>query len=232
MTSINSFARLAALLGDTTRASMLFALMDGRALTAGELARAAGISPAAASAQLAQLTDAAFIEPTRQGRHRYFRISSSDHAGMIESLMCFAGRTNPIDLPALGPHDVALRRARVCYDHLAGELGVAITDALKDLGYVDLRGERASITEAGLRYLSDQDILAGPAPGKRGRPLCRACLDWSERRYHLGGQLGRDLLTHMLNHRWVVRGDVPRSLEVTRKGQGEIKRVFGLSTSA
>ena len=198
MTSQSAFAEVATLAGDPARAGMLHALMDGRALTASELARIAGITPQTASGHLARLVVAGLLAVEKQGRHRYHRLASPAVAQMMESIMQVAAGldTNRPRL-VVGPRDAALRAARTCYDHLAGRLGVALADALVDGGQVELASDGGLVTDAGIRFFSrigiDLDVLATCSGKRPARVLCRPCLDWSERRPHLAGTIGAAL---------------------------------------
>ena len=186
MASNATFAEVAALAGDPARAGMLHALMDGRALTASELARVAGITPQTASSHLARLTVAGLLAVEKQGRHRYHRLASPAVAQMMESIMLVASRSDPASAKlTVGPRDAALRAARTCYDHLAGRLGVALADALVAGGQVELASDGGLMTETGMELLRRLGIDIDPVAARgnrRGRVLCRPCLDWSERR--------------------------------------------------
>src|SRR5689334_23007509 len=176
-------ASVASLLGDPARANMLTALMDGRALTVSELAEAAGVSLPTASGHLAKLDAAGLLTAEKQGRHRYFRLSDHDVAQVLEGLMALAQRTGAVRVRT-GPKDAALREARVCYDHLAGERGVRLMQSLVRRGWLSGASDPA-VTEAGRAGFEAFGIdVATLARGRR--PLCRCCLDWSERRSHLG----------------------------------------------
>uniref|UniRef100_UPI0026EA17A0 ArsR/SmtB family transcription factor n=1 Tax=Phenylobacterium aquaticum TaxID=1763816 RepID=UPI0026EA17A0 len=179
-------ARIAALLGDPARANMMSARMGGEALTAGELAREGGVTAQTASAHLARLTEGGLVTTRRQGRHAYFALSGPDVAELLEDLMSLAVRTGQTRARP-GPREPALRRARVCYDHLAGELGVALLDSLTGRGLIEDHDGALVLTPGGAEAMRAFGIEPA-APGRR--PLCRACLDWSERRSHLAGALG------------------------------------------
>jgi DNA-binding transcriptional ArsR family regulator len=196
-------ASVAALLGDPARANILTALMDGRALTVSELAEAAGVTLQTASGHLAKLDAANLLVAEKQGRHRYFRLSGPDVAQVLEALMGLAQRTGATRVRT-GPKDAALQSARVCYDHLAGERGVALLKGARQQGLID--GEKdLALTEKGRAFVSDFGIdLAALEKGRR--PVCRACLDWSERHSHLGGALGAAILSCMIDRGWVRRG--------------------------
>jgi DNA-binding transcriptional ArsR family regulator len=219
MASHARFAEIAALAGDPARASMLHALMDGRALTASELARAAGVAPQTASGHLNKMTVAGLIVAQSQGRHRYHRLASPAVARMLESIMQVAAGLEPARRIVVGPREAALRTARTCYDHLAGRLGVALADAMVARGYVELGHDGGLLTEAGAALLHrlgiDAAALAG-TPGRRtARVMCRPCLDWSERRPHLAGAVGAALCAHCLGHGWVRRIDGTRAVAIT-----------------
>src|SRR5713226_5348345 len=188
MASNAVFAEVAALAGDPARASMLHALMAGRALTASELARVAGITPQTASGHLARMVAVGLLSVEKQGRHRYHRLASPTVAQMIESIMRVASSLPPTRPPlVVGPRDAALRAARTCYDHLAGRLGVALADAMVVAGHVELSDDVGLVTDAGIELLGrigiDVDAFPLTRRGKHSaRILCRPCLDWSERR--------------------------------------------------
>lgn len=224
------FAEIAALAGDPARASMLHALMDGRALTASELAAVAGVAPATASGHLARLLDAGLLAVEKQGRHRYYRLASAMVAQMVESLMQVASALSPPRRVATGPRDAALRTARTCYDHIAGQLGVALADGLVAAGHVDLSADGGLVTDQGVAFLSELGIdLSSEASGRRTtRALCRPCLDWSERRPHLAGRLGAALFETSLAVGWVRKREGSRALAVTRKGEAAYRERFGI----
>lgn len=223
MPSIAAFAGTAALVADPARASMLAALMDGRALTAGEMARVAGITPQSASTHLARLAEAGLLAVARQGRHRYHRLASPAVARMLEGIMAIAEAPGPAP-PRVGPRDAALRRARTCYDHLAGRLAVAMADAMVARGHIELAEDGGAVTEAGLGFLRGLGIVPAAA---RGRVFCRPCLDWSERRPHVAGALGAALCARCLGAGWVRRLPGTRALEVTPQGWRCLADAFG-----
>ncbi len=195
-------AGVAALLGDPARANMLVALMDGRALTVSELAGAAGVAMPTASGHLAKLDGAGLLTGEKQGRHRYFRLSGPDVTQALEVLMGLAQRTGAVRVRA-GPRNAALREARVWYDHLAGARGVALMKSMVDHGWLS---DTASpgLTETGRCALGKIGIDLGAL--KRGcRPVCRPCLDWSERQSHLGGALGAAVLGLIVDKGWARR---------------------------
>ena len=219
-------ATLAALLGDPARARMLTALMDGRALTATELALEAGVAPSTASSHLGRLCAARLLAIERQGRHRYFRLSGQDVAELIEVLMGLAARTGQT-LTRTGPKDSALRSARVCYDHLAGDRGVRMLDSLLERGLLSGGGMNLKLTEDGERFLQRFAVQLAALADSR-RPLCRPCLDWSERRSHLGGSLGAALLSQVFARGWAKRETAGRAVVFSGSGAGAFSRVFPL----
>jgi len=231
MATANRIAEVAAAVGEPARAAMLAALMDGRALTAAELAEVAGISPQTASGHLARLTAVGLVAVERQGRHRYHRLTGPDVARMIESVMQIAGGVVLARPPRRsGPKDAALRLARTCYDHLAGQLGVSISAALVASGAVEIDGEAALLTDKGRARLLALGILPADEGKRPTRPICRPCLDWSERRPHLAGVLGAAICTHALENAWVLRRPATRALEITPKGQTALRQAFGITS--
>jgi DNA-binding transcriptional ArsR family regulator len=233
MASNAKFAEVAALAGDPGRAGMLHALMDGRALTATELARVAGITPQTASDHLARMVGAGLLSVVKQGRHRYHRLASPAVARMMESIMQVASVSEPHRPPlTTGPRDAALRSARTCYDHLAGRLGVALADALVTEGHVELTDDAGLVTEDGLALLGrmeiDVDALLARTGKRPARILCRPCLDWSERRPHLAGAVGTAICKHSFAKGWIRRKDGTRAVTVTPKGQRIFREEFGM----
>lgn len=214
---------IAALIGDPARANMLVALMDGRALTVSELADCAGIALPTASGHLARLSEAGMVLPARQGRHRYYRLADADVAAAIETLMGIAERTGA-RTTRTGPRDAAMREARLCYDHLAGERAVRLAEKLTGDGCIGA-GDTPAITEAGRARFAALGI-ALPAGGRR--PLCRTCLDWSERRNHLAGALGAAILRHVLESGWASPGP-GRVIAFSPTGAEAFDRAFGLT---
>ncbi|HLI67655.1 MAG TPA: metalloregulator ArsR/SmtB family transcription factor [Caulobacteraceae bacterium] len=224
-------ARIGALLGDTARTHMLTALMSGQALTAGELAREAQVTPQTASSHLAKLADGGLVAPRRQGRFIYYALANREVAELMEQLAGVAAaaghrRTRP------GPRDAAMRFARVCYDHLAGEAGVALLDGLKGRGVIEDRSGALSLTASGADFVRAFGVPAESlAPGGR-RPVCKACLDWSERRDHLAGSLGRALLAEIYARGWARRLDGGRVVAFSGPGFAAFRRTFQLAAAA
>jgi DNA-binding transcriptional ArsR family regulator len=219
-----SFAPIAALAGDPARANMLSALMSGKALTASELAGEAGITAPTASSHLAKLEAGGLITVVAQGRHRYFRLAGGDVADMLESLMGVAARTGHMRTRP-GPSDPAIRKARMCYDHLAGEMGVAMFDALLRARRLAVERDALRVTAKGEAFFADFGLDLGE--GGR-RPLCRSCLDWSMRRSHLAGRLGAALLARIVDKGWAVRARDSRAMIFTRAGEAGFARAFSL----
>jgi DNA-binding transcriptional ArsR family regulator len=215
-------ASLAALIGDPARANILTELLDGRALTVTELTEASGVTIQTASGHLAKMTEAKLLQVEKQGRHRYYRLSGPDVAQVLETLMGLAQRTGAVRTRT-GPNDIALREARICYDHLAGNYGVSILEGMIRNGWVSSQ-ERPELTSKGLVSLAALGMpMRGIVTGSR--PLCLRCLDWSERRHHLGGALGAALLSAMIEREWLKRGD-GRVLIPTPSGRQEIQAAF------
>ena len=221
-------AMVASLVGDPARANMLTALMSGKALTASELAQEAGITPQTASSHLAKLEAGGLVEPEKQGRHRYYRLTDPDVAGVLEGLAGLAARAGHMRVRT-GPKDPELRRARICYDHLAGDLGVQMLDSLKTQKLVRQRKQDIELTVEGVRFLErnlqiSTDMLTHPR-----RPVCKACLDWSERRHHLAGTLGAALMARFTELKWAARDTTPgsRVVNFSRNGEKRFAALFG-----
>jgi DNA-binding transcriptional ArsR family regulator len=228
MTIGANLAETSALIGDPARANMLAALMDGRALTATELAYVAGIGAPTASAHLAKLHTANLLSVLKQGRHRYYRLASPLVSQMLEGIMTFAAiggqpRYRPSSLK-----DEAMRRARTCYDHLAGRLGVALADSLIEHGHVVLGEDAGELTDAGFQALDKLGIACANLQRNHKRVFCRPCLDWSERRPHLAGVLGAALAAHCFGHNWIEHVRDSRAVKITPAGQTGLLAAFGI----
>ena len=233
MASNAKFAEIAALTGDPARASMLHALMDGRALTATMLSRVAGISPQTASGHLNRLTAGGLVSVEKQGRCRYHRLASGSVARMLESLMQVAAELEPSRARlTVDPREAALRRGRTCYDHFAGRLGVALADALVDQELVELTNEAGLLTPAGLKFLGavglDTGLMIARRTKRSGRVLCRPCFDWSEQRPHLGGAIGALICAHSFRNGWTRHLDGTRAVVMTPKGKRIFREMFGV----
>lgn len=219
-------AQIGALIGDPARANMLTALMGGKALTATELAAAGGITVQTASSHLAKLEAGRMLAQRKQGRHRYFTLADDSVGKLLESLMGFAaGRGHLRHQP--GPKEPALRKARICYDHLAGDYGVRMLDSLIASGCIETLGEGLSLTQQGEGHLRQIGIDASSLKASR-RPLCRSCLDWSERRAHMAGSLGKALLGHVFDAGWARRLDGSRSVVFSPDGERQFLKHFPL----
>lgn len=216
---------LSALVGDPTRANILTVLMGGQALTANELACEAGVSAQTASGHLARLLDGGLLAVERQGRHRYYRLAGPDVAAALEALMTLASQSNARRTRS-GPKDPALRHARVCYDHLAGEMGVALFARLCDSAIITLSGGRIDITQSGISRLADFGVDVNLLRLAK-RPMCRTCLDWSERRSHLAGALGAALLERIFAAGWAAREPGTRIVQFTSAGEKAFDELFG-----
>jgi DNA-binding transcriptional ArsR family regulator len=214
---VPDLAAVAAVLGERTRAAMLAALMSGRPHTASELARTAGVTRATASSHLARLLDVQMVSVETAGRHRYYRLAGPDVATAIEGLMRLALRAGAV-LPRAGPSDPALRRARVCYDHLAGEIGVRLYDGWVQAGHLAMQDRALLLTGSGERLCARLGIDV-PALRELRRPLCLSCLDWSERRHHLAGALGAALLERCLTRGWARRHRGSRAVTLSAVGE-------------
>lgn len=197
---------------------MLLALMDGRALTATELAYCANITKQTASSHLNQLADAQLLAREKQGRHRYYRIADPDVAHLIEALLSFSEKGVGRRLHT-GPREPALRKARICYDHLAGELGVLMYDQLTTNGWLQLADGDLTLTAGGRSALDAIGIEEDALLGGGRRPFCKTCLDWSERRHHLAGRLGSSLMDKIIEKKWARRIGGTRIISFTNQGE-------------
>jgi len=222
MVDIAELASLGMMIGERARAEMLVALMSGQAQTASELALAAGVTKQTASSHLSKLVEAGLIDVAVQGRHHYFHIADRRVARLIEQMVGVAARGAPRQF---GPRDEAMRKARVCYDHLAGELGVHLYDSLtsRELLAVGQRG--IGLSDRGVDALAKLGIDVAAADVGR-RPMCRACLDWSVRRYHLAGAAGSLLLDRFVELGWVRRTPRSRTLHFSATGERAFRRAF------
>ncbi|GAB7063893.1 winged helix-turn-helix domain-containing protein [Streptomyces mexicanus] len=223
-------AALAGLIADETRAACLLALLDGRAWTAGELARHAGVAASTLSEHLGKLVAGGLLTEERQGRHRYVRLADARVAQLVEDLaaqVAPAAARRPRTLRASSAGS-AMARGRTCYDHLAGRLGIAVTDALTARGLL-LQETGCALTEAGLSWFASVGIRL-ERTGRR--PLARACLDWTERRPHLAGVAGAALCRHALDAGWCVRIGSERAVKVTASGERALSELLGIEPAA
>lgn len=221
---------IAALVGDQARSSMLTALMSGKAMTATELAAEANITRQTASAHLAKLVEAKLIVKVSQGRHRYFSLAAEDVSQLLEALMGVAQRTGSVRFKP-GPRDPELRQARVCYNHLAGDFGVQIYDAMLGRKFLKLSENNADasavleLTGAGEAFC----VHSGIAISRKGysrQAVCRPCLDWSVRRYHLAGSLGIGILNYCYQKKWARRIEGTRVVKFSTRGAAAMKKLF------
>jgi DNA-binding transcriptional ArsR family regulator len=215
---------VAALIGNPACANMLTALLAGPALTATELAQEAGLTLSTVSGHLSKLQRAGLVAIERQGRHRYFRLADRDVAIALEGLMPVAARAGHLRVRT-GPRDPELRRARSCYDHLAGDLAVSMFDRFMERKLLAGKNDSLRVTEAGRRFFSKADIDVDALDNGR-RPVCRPCLDWSERRTHLSGALGAALFQHILRRGWAVQERKSRIVRFSPAGEQRARAWF------
>jgi len=224
-----NIARVAALIGDRARAEVLTALMADRALTATELAAIAGVTKQTISAHLSKLVEAGLIAVDSQGRHRYFRLADHDVASLLESLMGVSFRTGAVRIRS-SPREPALRKARICYDHLAGELSVMAYESLLSQRIFSAGTDGLQLTSLGTRWFSALGIDTAAAAAQR-RAMCRSCLDWGERRHHLGGALGTALFNRFHEFGWTSRAKDSRVVTFTVSGEKAFRSLFNLTSS-
>jgi DNA-binding transcriptional ArsR family regulator len=223
MDSTPNIAKIGALLGDTARARMLSALMHGKALTASELATEAGITAQTATTHLSQLQAGGLLSMRKQGRHKYFTLASEEVATLLESMMALTTGHAPLRTRT-GPRDEQLRQARVCYNHLAGYRGIQLYDHLIASGKIVEQDGALLLSKKGERFAAKLDIAIDTLRTSRS-PLCRACLDWSERRTHLAGSLGRALFETFERKRWLKRVPDSRVVLFSASGEREFDRI-------
>lgn len=218
---------IAGLLADSSRSTMLQALMDQRARTAGELARLAKIAPSTASQHLGRLTDGQLLAVEAQGRHRYYRLADPKVAALLENMMAFMPAPVSPRAPSVG---FDLRFARTCYDHLAGTIATALYDRLQTDGTLHATSEAITLSPAGARRMQSLGIDIETLGAGR-RPLARACLDWTERRDHLAGALGAALLSSFRARNWLTPRNAPRALRLTTTGRRALASHFDIDVS-
>lgn len=225
-----NIVNIAALVGDQARSAMLTALMSGEALTATELAAEASITKQTASSHLAKMKDAGLVAVASQGRHRYFRLAAPDVARLLENLMGIAERTGATRVRP-GPRDPELRKARICYDHLAGDLAVSVYDVFREKRFIrferanDSDNPRIQLTEKGRRFCADTGIdLALPLNSRRSE--CRSCLDWSVRRFHLAGVLGLGILDYCYRNKLAKRIESTRIVRFSARNEKVFRETF------
>ena len=221
-----NFVLISGLICEPTRARLLWNLLDGRAYTASELAIVGDISPTAASNHLSKLLEADIIKVEMQGRHRYYSFSKPEVAYVVESLASLANGSSTASV-SKDSAPAGMRYCRTCYDHLAGYVGVKLVEAIERKGYIKKSDGAYAVTEKGWKWLVELEIYKNDFRNNR-RPLTRQCLDWSERRPHLAGQLGAVLLDKMMERKWFKKIKFSRELIITTWGQQEINKFFGL----
>ncbi|WP_299408573.1 helix-turn-helix transcriptional regulator [uncultured Roseobacter sp.] len=221
-------ARIAALIGDPARANMLTALMTGKALTATELAAEAGITNQTASSHLAKLDAGGLLKPLKQGRHKYFSLANDDVAQVLEGLMGLAAKSGHLRTRT-GPKDASLRKARVCYNHLAGDMGIRMFDSFMARGFLETADEALLLTESGSAFAERFGIDVATLRSAKS-PLCKECLDWSARRSHLAGSLGRAILSQIESRGWARRAPNSRAVIFTPPGEKAFEAEFTLKT--
>jgi DNA-binding transcriptional ArsR family regulator len=225
MPVVPQLAEVAQLVGDPGRANILSTLMDGRALTAKELAIVAGVTAQTASSHLAKLVERELLSVEKRGPRRFYRLATPLVARMLEGIMNVAV-TGPPRFRPPSRIDSEMRRARTCYDHLAGELGVAVTDAMIERRYLILDADAGELTAEGSGFLVDIGVDL-TAPVRSRRAFCRPCLDWSERRPHLAGRVGAAIAHLGFERDWIRRRRLGRSVEITEGGVVAFKEMFG-----
>jgi DNA-binding transcriptional ArsR family regulator len=228
MVAAANMVEVAALVGDTARATMLAALMGGESLTGSELAFLARVSRSTASEHLAKLAAARLVAVNRKRRFSYYRIASPLVARMLESIIAAAAIEVPPRHQPRSAQDERLRFARTCYDHLAGRLGVAVADALVAKECIVLDDDGGEVTDAGRRFFGDFGLDLAAKAGSR-RIFCRPCLDWSERRYHVAGLVGAAMCRRCLELGWLARERDSRTVRITPAGEAGFQATFGLS---
>ncbi len=222
-------ALLGSLIGDPARANILTALMSGKALTATELASEAGVTVQTTSSHLKKLEDADLLRQRKQGRHRYFALADDDVGHVLEALMGLAAKRGLLRTRT-GPRDEALRKARVCYNHLAGDLGVQLYDSMVRNGYLAERDEQVDLTPNGEKFVTGFGIDLSPLATGR-RPLCKSCLDWSSRRTHLAGSLGTAFLQKFYDLGWASRQEDSRVVAFSRAGEKRFLQMVAVDFS-
>ncbi|WP_292010065.1 winged helix-turn-helix domain-containing protein [Chryseobacterium sp.] len=226
MDAIDQFSKITALIGEPSRAKILWSLLDGKAYTASELAAFANISTTSASNHLSKLLASEILKVEVQGRHRYYNFSHADVAYAVEALAQLSKVSSPVKTDNIKP--AGIKYCRTCYDHLAGYVGCQIVDIMESKGYLEKEEKQYRVTTRGWDWLQQLDIKQSDYKDIR-RPLTRYCLDWSERRPHLAGKLGADLLEKMIFKNWFRKVQFSRELIITTKGTQEIYKLLGIS---
>lgn len=217
---------IASLIGDPARANILTALMSGKALTATELSAEAGVTLQTTSAHLTKLVEGGLLRVRKQGRHKYFTLSNDDIANVLEALMGLASNAGYLRHRS-GPKNQAMRKARVCYNHLAGDMGVHLFESMISKGQLIIKNDAISLTEDGITFSANLGVDINQL-NKQKAPLCRECLDWSARRSHLAGGLGRAFLSKFLEKKWAKRLPNSRVIQFSTIGEKEFYSTFKL----
>lgn len=210
-------AKTAAMMGDPARGNMLMALMSGMSLTSNELAREAGVTPSTASGHLSQLEACGLVNSRRQGRCRYFNLADADVAHAVEALVTIAARAGHLRTRP-GPKNDSMREARTCYDHLAGRVAVQLFEHWLSLGILQWQADEARLGATAAEFLGSIGLDMSQLESQR-RPLCRTCIDWSERRNHLGGSVGAAIFSKLIDSGWACPADGARTIKFSRHGE-------------
>lgn len=218
-------SKIAALIGDPARANMLTSLMSGKALTPSELAIETGLTKQTVSSHLSRLLDGNLVAAEKQGRHRYFRLAGEDVAQALEGLMALSSERSAPRVRT-GPKDAAMRKARVCYDHLAGEMGVFLYDQMVARNWLKLGPDSLELTDLGAKGIVERGVPLDLLNHKK-RVLCRSCLDWSERRTHLAGSVGAALLDQIVQRNWARRETNSRVVVFNPEGEMQFRKWLG-----
>ncbi|MCM3707062.1 MULTISPECIES: ArsR/SmtB family transcription factor [Cytobacillus] len=226
MTVNSNVAKVASLISEPSRAAILTALLDGRFHTVNELAHMARVKPQTASFHLKKMLDAQVVTAEKQGRHRYYGIMNQEVARVMESFLSIAPAAE-IKSFKHASEDKAIRSARTCYDHLAGNLGVQITESLTKRGFIAEEKDTFSVTEDGKAFFHSMQIDLTSLKKKR-RSFSHKCLDWSERRHHLAGALGNAILEKLLERNWIQRIPKTRAIKITPSGLKGLKDTFAI----
>lgn len=221
-----NIAYIGNLIGDTARSKMLTALMSGKALTATELSLEADITPQTASSHLMKLVEGELLVVRKQGRHKYFQLRNIQVAELIEQMLNISVSVSSPKI-STGPRNERLRKSRICYDHLAGELGVKLFDALVDKGWLIENSTEIILTKTGQNFFSSIGVDFSSFKN-RSRPICKACLDWSERRSHLAGSLGKWVLDDAMNRNWATQDLDSRVIQFTPQGLSAFTKRYGI----
>ncbi len=227
MTVGPNIAAIASLIGEPTRAKMMIALMGGKALTASELALEAEITSSTASSHLFKLVESQLLIVRKQGRHKYFQLNGREIAELLETLLNISSKVEYSNV-VTGPKNSNLRKARVCYDHLAGELGVSLLTALKERGYIYSQTGNLILSASGNSFFIDIGVDLEQL-SKQRRPLCKACLDWSERRSHLAGTLGQWILNDLFRRKWAKKDMDSRVILFSENGLRQFRKLYDVS---